>query len=136
MKGITLIYFRYTYRYTFHLVLYILFYFISASNEQIYDSFSLPSACVCFYKNPSTLRKGSFTSSRSRSELRLPLCEAGTRLDLPKFKRQERRRQTSSFTSRSREEFTRIPRYQILIKFFSRLMKQHLFQNIVFNIHY
>ena len=57
--------------------------------EQIYDSFSLPSACICHYKSPSTLRdlrigvNQKDTSGTSSSYL--PRCKEGTKLDLPKF---------------------------------------------------
>jgi len=64
-------------------------YAISATMEQIYDSFSLPSACICHYKSPSTLRdlrigvNQKDTSGTSSSYL--PRCKEGTKLDLPKF---------------------------------------------------
>jgi len=68
-------------------------YAISASRNQIYDSFSLPSACVCFYKRPSSFRtRNNFSPSRRFSaENNLPRCRAGEKLDLPSFpERQER----------------------------------------------
>ena len=62
---------------------------MAASKEQVYDSFSLPSACVCFYRRPSTLRAGSSlqaaASSPAASRGQLPRCEAGTKLALPRF---------------------------------------------------
>lgn len=64
-------------------------YAISANSEQIYDSFSLPSACVCFYKSPSSFRinlksaRGPALTSGSGGLL--PRCEAGRKLDLPRF---------------------------------------------------
>jgi len=60
-------------------------YAISATREQIYDSFSLPSACICHYKSPSTLRDLRVRSQPSTPPSFLPRCQAGTKLDLPKF---------------------------------------------------
>ena len=56
-----------------------------ATREQIYDSFSLPSACICHYKSPSTLRDLRVRSQPSTPPSFLPRCQAGTKLDLPKF---------------------------------------------------
>ena len=69
-------------KYTIHKL-----YAITANKEQIYDSFSLPSACICYYKNPFKSNIGfrsSFRASRP-SGPRLPFCRDGTRLDLPRF---------------------------------------------------
>ena len=75
---------------------------LAASKEQVYDSFSLPSACVCFYRRPSTLRAGSSlqtaASSPAASRGQLPRCEAGTKLALPRF--------VTSFSPSSRRQRT------------------------------
>jgi len=92
-------------------------YAISADRNQIYDSFSLPSACVCFYKPPSGLRhRNNFSPSRRFSVAsNLPRCRAGEKLDLPSFpKRQERnsyRRNDDFEAFVSPQDNIRIPRY-------------------------
>ena len=57
--------------------------------EQIYDSFSLPSACICYYKtqfrsSPNIGLRSSFKAPLP-SGSSLPFCEAGAKLDLPRF---------------------------------------------------
>ena len=58
-------------------------YAIRADKQQIYDSFSLPSACICHYKSQFSLRS-SFKARRPPGP-RLPVCSGGTKLDLPTF---------------------------------------------------
>ena len=85
----------------------------SANSEQIYDSFSLPSACVCFYKSPSNFRINlkSARAPASVSEGLLPRCEAGRKLDLPRFvnsftgPQPASRQQKSSAIRRTRTDF-------------------------------
>ena len=81
---------------------------LAASKEQVYDSFSLPSACVCFYRSPSTLRAGLQTAASSpvASRGQLPRCEAGTKLALPRFVTT-----FSSFSRRQRTSAMRRPRW-------------------------
>ena len=77
-----------------------------ANREQIYDSFSLPSACICHYKSPTTLRDlrigkvGSKSSSTTPSYL--PRCQAGTKLALPTF--------VDSFSGSGRQQSSSIKR--------------------------
>jgi len=54
-------------------------YAIDTNREQVYDSFSLPSACICHYKAPTSFR----SSIQSRARNNLPFCKAGTRLNFP-----------------------------------------------------
>ena len=82
----------------------------SANSEQIYDSFSLPSACVCFYKSPSSFRINLKTARPPASSSRLPRCEAGAKLDLPRFVNSfssptSRRQKASSIRRRTRTDF-------------------------------
>jgi len=53
-------------------------YAITSNREQVYDSFSLPSACLCHYKSPTSFRTGIQTRARAN----LPFCKAGTKLNL------------------------------------------------------
>ena len=64
-------------------------YAMTANKEQIYDSFSLPSACLCYFKTQFRAKsnvglRSSFKASRP-SGPRLPFCREGAKLNLPKF---------------------------------------------------
>eukprot|EP00091_Calanus_sinicus_P014767 TRINITY_DN32446_c0_g1_i1.p1 TRINITY_DN32446_c0_g1~~TRINITY_DN32446_c0_g1_i1.p1 ORF type:complete len:135 (-),score=17.27 TRINITY_DN32446_c0_g1_i1:349-753(-) len=55
------------------------FYAINSDREQVYDSFSLPSACLCHYKSPSSFRSNIQTRTRRNN---LPFCKAGSKLSI------------------------------------------------------
>jgi len=55
------------------------FYAINSDREQVYDSFSLPSACLCHYKSPNSFRSNIQTRTRRNN---LPFCKAGTKLSI------------------------------------------------------
>ena len=61
-------------------------YAINAEKQQIYDSFSLPSACICHYKSQFRSSPSVRSSYKARGRRpRLPVCSGGTKLDLPTF---------------------------------------------------
>ena len=64
-------------------------YAITANREQVYDSFSLPSACLCHYKTPTSFR----SSLKPRKRNNLPLCKAGTKLNFRNTNYEEQQNQ-------------------------------------------
>ena len=60
-------------------------YAINADRQQVYDSFSLPSACICHYKSQFRSSPSVRSSYKARRGPRLPVCSGGTKLDLPTF---------------------------------------------------
>eukprot|EP00092_Neocalanus_flemingeri_P014283 GFUD01015404.1.p1 GENE.GFUD01015404.1~~GFUD01015404.1.p1 ORF type:complete len:510 (-),score=86.92 GFUD01015404.1:496-2025(-) len=55
-------------------------YAITSELGQVYDSFSLPSACLCHYKSPTSSRSAIRVKTRTTSTL--PICKAGTKLNI------------------------------------------------------
>merc|ERR1712013_221920 len=64
-------------------------YAITANREQVYDSFSLPSACLCHYKTPTSFR----SSLKPRKRNNLPLCKKGTKLNFRNTNYEEQQNQ-------------------------------------------
>jgi len=61
-------------------------YATSGNGEQVYDSFSLPSACLCHFRDNFGLKSGfvsSGTKGSSGPRSQLPTCRAGIQLNLP-----------------------------------------------------
>jgi len=71
-------------------------YAITANREQVYDSFSLPSACLCHHK--SFTQTGGL-SLRSKQRNNLPFCKAGVKLNFvdTNYKRQQNQVQRTTF---------------------------------------
>merc|ERR1712013_246796 len=76
-------------------------YAITANREQVYDSFSLPSACLCHYKTPTSFR----SSLQPRKRNNLPLCKEGTKLDFrnTNYEEQQNQVQVNRPTNRQQE---------------------------------
>merc|ERR1712172_67941 len=61
-------------------------YATDGNGEQVYDSFSLPSACLCHFRDNFGLKSGfggSGIKSSSGPGSQLPICRAGIQLNLP-----------------------------------------------------
>jgi len=61
-------------------------YATDGNGAQVYDSFSLPSACLCHFRDNFGLKSGfgiGGTKSSSRPRSQLPICRAGLQLNLP-----------------------------------------------------
>jgi len=56
---------------------------INEKGDQVYDSFSLPSACLCFHKSDFAIRGGPSSLSSNSLDALLPTCHAAERLLIP-----------------------------------------------------
>jgi len=75
-------------------------YAITSDREQVYDSFSLPSACLCHYKSPTS--RTSFRSNirvdRRARRNNLPFCKAGTKLKIQNNDNNHQSEENNKFT--------------------------------------
>jgi len=75
-------------------------YAINENREQVYDSFSLPSACLCHYKTPTSFRSG----LKPRKRNNLPFCKAGTILNFKQTNYEEQQNQLQVTTTTNRQQ--------------------------------
>jgi len=58
-------------------------YATDGNGEQVYDSFSLPSACLCHFRDNFGLKSGFGVGIKPSQSSQLPICRAGIQLNLP-----------------------------------------------------